>query len=121
MKLNEFVHEKNIVSSYDVLSPLVGSGDHHYVVIMTFGYRTDAIALRALIGKDYRYIGMLGSRKKIEKLFADLASEGITAEALRNIHAPAGINIKSETPEEIAVSIAAEIIKAKNLDGEFKC
>jgi xanthine dehydrogenase accessory factor len=81
---------------------------------MTFGYRTDDIALRALINKKFRYLGVLGSKAKIAKMFSDYKAEGWSEERLSQIHAPIGINIKSQTPEEIAVSIAAEIIKVKN-------
>jgi xanthine dehydrogenase accessory factor len=70
--------------------------------------------LHALRGKQFRYLGLLGSKSKIEKMFSGLSNEGFAPEELKKIHAPAGLDIKSETPEEIAVSIAAEIIKVKN-------
>jgi xanthine dehydrogenase accessory factor len=57
---------------------------------------------------------MLGSQHKTEKLFGDYRKEGIAGERLQRIHTPIGLAIKSQTPEEIAVSIAAEIIKVKN-------
>ena len=113
---NSAAHEKHVVSDYSVLKELISSGNNHYVVIMTFGYHTDDIALRALIGKDFKYIGLLGSRHKTEKMLADYHKEGIAAERLQRIHSPVGLAIKSQTPEEIAVSIAAEIIKTKNYD-----
>ena len=81
---------------------------------MTFGYRTDDIALKALLNKEFKYIGVLGSKNKMEKLFDDYRSEGISESVLKRIHTPIGLDIKSQTPEEIAVSIAAEIIKVKN-------
>ena len=112
---NDSVHEKKIVRDYSELSGLIPSGKNNYVVVMTFGYRTDDIAVRALLGKDFKYFGLLGSKKKIEKMFADYRKEGIKQDILKKIHAPIGIRIKSETPEEIAVSIAAEIIAIKNL------
>lgn len=116
MTENEAAHEKHVVSDYSVLKDLVPSGKNHYVVIMTFGYHTDDIALRALMGKDFKYLGLLGSRHKTEKMLADYRKEGIAAEYLQRIHSPAGLAIKSQTPEEIAVSIAAEVIKTKNHD-----
>lgn len=114
MNENEAAHEKYIVKDYSELENLVSSGEDHYVVIMTFGYRSDDIALRSLIDKKFRYLGLLGSKKKIEKMFEDLVSEGVPPEAIQRVHAPVGISIKSQTPEEIAVSIAAEIISIKN-------
>jgi xanthine dehydrogenase accessory factor len=114
METNNYVHEKTVVKGYSELSKLIPSGENNYVVIMTFGYRTDDIAVRGLLNKDFKYLGLLGSKKKIEKLFADYRKEGIDEIILKNIHSPIGIQIKSQTPEEIAVSIAAEIIKVKN-------
>jgi xanthine dehydrogenase accessory factor len=111
---NEYAHEKRFVGHYGELEKMIPGGDHHYAVIMTMGYRTDEIALRALMNKELRYLGMLGSKTKIEKMFAALRAEGIDEKLLLRIHAPIGIHIKSETPGEIAVSIAAEIIKVKN-------
>ena len=114
MQQNDFVHEKKIVSTYSELAEHIPPGDNNYVVIMTFGYRTDDVAVRALLGKEFRYFGLLGSKKKIEKMFDDYRNEGIDESLLQKIHAPIGVPIKSETPEEIAVSIAAEIIGVKN-------
>ena len=111
---NEFVQEKTLVRSYEEVKDLIPVGKHSYVVIMTFGYRTDDIAVRALFERDFRYLGLMGSAAKIERMFADYKKEGIAESILQKIHAPIGINIKSETPEEIAVSIAAEIIRVKN-------
>jgi xanthine dehydrogenase accessory factor len=111
---NEYVHEKHELKDYTELSDQIAEGDNTYVVIMTFGYRTDYIALWSLLNKKFKYIGLLGSKNKIEKMFADYMHEGIEARVLDAVHAPVGVNIKSETPEEIAISIAAEIIKVKN-------
>jgi xanthine dehydrogenase accessory factor len=111
---NDLVHEKTIVEDYGALTQIISQGKNIYVVIMTFGYRTDDVAIRSLIGKEFKYLGILGSSKKIEKMFTTYHNEGISDTWLNCIHAPIGINIKSETPEEIAISIAAEIIKIKN-------
>jgi xanthine dehydrogenase accessory factor len=111
---NDAAHEKHIINNYSELSELISSGSNHYVVIMTFGYRTDDIALKALLEKEFKYLGLLGSKTKIEKMFDDYRKEGIKEEWLQRIHTPIGLAIKSQTPEEIAVSIAAEIIKLKN-------
>ncbi|MGQ0739717.1 MAG: XdhC family protein [Bacteroidota bacterium] len=114
LEKNEFAHEIIIVDDYTALSNLIPSGPNQYVVIMTFGYRTDDIALRSLLDKNFTYLGVLGSKKKMEKLFDDYRNDGISDEALQRIHTPIGLDISSRTPEEIAVSIAAEIIKVKN-------
>ena len=111
---NTYVHEKRLVSDYAELSELIPSGENNYVVVMTFGYRTDDMAVRALLQKQFKYFGLLGSKKKIEKMFAEYKNEGMDEGLLDKIYSPIGLQIKSETPEEIAVSIAAEIIKVKN-------
>ncbi len=114
MEQNNFVHEKHIVDDYSKLGTLIPSGKNSYVVIMTFGYRTDDVALRTLMGNDFKYLGVLGSATKIEKMFAVYRGEGVPEVVLKKIHAPVGLLIKSESPEEIAISIAAQIIKVKN-------
>jgi len=111
---NHYAHEKKIIKEYIELSQLIAPGNNNYVVIMTFGYRSDDIAIRALLNKDFKYFGILGSKNKIKKMFADYRKENIGEDILKKIHAPIGMQIKSETPEEIAISIAAEIIKIKN-------
>ena len=115
MNANLFAHEKRIVKSYYDLKHLISEGKNVYVVIMTFGYRSDDLALRSLLGKSFKYIGMLGSKNKIEKMFEEYRRENMDTALLEKIKAPIGLFIKSETTDEIAVSIAAEIIAAKNI------
>jgi xanthine dehydrogenase accessory factor len=111
---NYYAHEKKIIKEYTELSQFIAPGKNNYVVIMTFGYRSDDVAIRALLNKDFKYFGVLGSKNKMKKMFADYRKENIGEDILKKIHAPIGMQIKSETPEEIAISIAAEIIKIKN-------
>jgi xanthine dehydrogenase accessory factor len=114
MQENDSAHEKHLIDDYKQLGNMISSGENHYVVIMTFGYRSDDIAVKALLDKQFKFLGLLGSKTKIEKMFAGYREEGIKEEWLQGIHTPVGLQIKSQTPEEIAVSIAAEIIKIKN-------
>jgi xanthine dehydrogenase accessory factor len=114
---NKYVHEKTLLHSYEELNEMIPSGEHHYVVIMTFGYRSDDVALRALLTKRFKYCGLLGSRKKIEKMFVNYDLNGVASNLLKTIFAPVGLPINSQTPEEIAVSIAAQIIEVKNNSG----
>jgi xanthine dehydrogenase accessory factor len=111
---NNYAHEKKILADYAELAEIISSGDNQYVVVMTVGYRTDDIVVRTLWEKQFRYFGLLGSKSKIEKMFSDYRAEGIPDSLLQPIHAPVGIAIHSETPEEIAISIAAQIIQVKN-------
>lgn len=116
MAENEYAHHKIITDSYESIGETIEEGDYVYVVIMTFGYRTDDIALRALLGKKFKYMGVLGSKNKIGRMFAQYRKENIPESILEKIHAPVGIQVKSQTTAEIAVSIAAEIIGIKNKD-----
>ena len=113
---NSDAHARHIVKNYSELKELVQPAPNHYVVIMTFGYRTDDIAIRSLEGKEFPYIGVLGSSTKISKLIEAYMQEGMNGNWLQQLHAPIGIQIRSQTPEEIAVSIAAQIIQVKNID-----
>ncbi len=85
-----------------------------YVCIVSYDHKFDALALKQVIRSDAKYIGMMGSAKKVKTLFDQLRAEGYEQELLNRVHAPIGIPIESETPEEIAVSILAEIIRIKN-------
>jgi xanthine dehydrogenase accessory factor len=116
LMLNGYAHKKILVNDYKELDALIPSSNNCFAVIMTVGYRTDEVALKALLDKDLAYLGMLGSKSKVDKLFKSLLEEGISSALLGKVHAPIGIQIKSQTPEEIAVSIAAEIIREKNRD-----
>ena len=111
---NEAAHEKHFVNSYSELTDLIKSGTNHYVVIMTMGYRSDDIALKALFKKQFTFLGVLGSQSKIKKMMEEYEKDEVEKKFIQNIHAPAGLAIKSQTPEEIAVSIAAQIIQLKN-------
>ena len=111
---NNYVHEKKILADYAELAELISGENNQYVVVMTVGYRTDDIVVRTLWNKKFRYFGLLGSKSKIEKMFNDYRAEGVSGSLLQPIHAPVGIAIHSQTPEEIAISIAAEIIQVKN-------
>lgn len=116
---NSYAHMKRLVGNYSELAALIPSHPNAYIVVMTFGYRTDDLAIRALLYKSFGYFGVLGSKSKIKKLFEQYESEGISMEKLSKLHAPAGLPIKSETPEEIALSIAAEVIKVRNSGKDF--
>ncbi len=113
LEKNRFVHQKHLVD-YDDIGVHIPSGNNVYVVVMTVGYRTDALVLRQLLDKKVRYLGVLGSTAKMKILLKDLENQDFTSDLLRGIHTPIGLNINSQTPEEIAVSIAAEIIGVKN-------
>jgi xanthine dehydrogenase accessory factor len=84
-----------------------------YVVIVTRGHRHDLEALRALAARDLRYLGLIGSRAKVARLYQALVAESLPPECLRRVHAPVGLDIGAITPQEIAVAIVAELIAVK--------
>jgi len=84
-----------------------------YIVLLSRGFSRDKAILSQLIQKDFKYIGMIGSQRKIRTMEEELQKQGVPKEALSKLHAPIGLDIGAETPEEIAISIAAEIIAAK--------
>ncbi len=85
-----------------------------YVVVVTRGHTHDFDALRALAVRDLRYLGLIGSRAKIARIFDALEEEGLPPDALDRVHAPIGIDIGAVTPAEIAVSILAELIAIRH-------
>ena len=88
--------------------------DNTYIVIATRGYEGDLTSLRSVINKNPKYIGMIGSRKKWIKVKETLISENIEKEKLESVYAPVGINISSNSVDEIAFGIMAEILLVKN-------
>lgn len=87
---------------------------HAYVVIVTRGHTNDLDALRALAPRELRYVGLIGSRAKVARISDQLLSEGMAPEVLTQVHAPIGLEIGAVTPQEIAVSILAELIAVKH-------
>jgi xanthine dehydrogenase accessory factor len=87
---------------------------HAYVVIVTRGHTNDLDALRALAPRELRYVGLIGSRAKVARISDQLLSEGMAPEILKQVHAPIGLEIGAVTPQEIAVSILAELIAVKH-------
>lgn len=116
----EFANEQNIPWARSVVCPIdkiyengIRLHDRSFVVIMTRGHSLDAEAVRITDKMPGAYYGMIGSRSKIATVRKMLLEQGVTAEHLDRIHQPIGLPIKAETPNEIAVSIMAEIIGIK--------
>ncbi len=84
-----------------------------YVVLVTRGHQHDEAALKAVIGSDAAYIGMIGSRRRVKEVFRHLASTGVEEPRIARVHAPIGLDIGAETPAEIAVAIAAELVQVR--------
>ena len=84
-----------------------------YITIVTRGHLYDETVLEWAVNTDAAYVGMIGSKKKNDTIFSNLRSKGVSKKLLESVHAPIGLEIHAETPEEIAVSIMAEIIKVR--------
>ena len=106
-------NEKRIIDYVDIASHIPESNSA-YVGIMTNKYTDDKLVLSKLLGKSYKYIGVLGSVSKLKLMMEVLEKEGLSAKELKKVHAPIGMKISSQTPQEIAISIAAEIIYTRN-------
>jgi xanthine dehydrogenase accessory factor len=85
-------------------------GSNTYAVVVTRGHKGDADALAATVGKGLRFVGLLGSKPKVVHIFSALEERGIPRQDLVQVHSPLGLEIGATTPEEIAVSILAEMI-----------
>lgn len=108
---------RRLSGDIDNLLAELETDENTYSLIVTRGHHHDEKALYHMIKKPARYIGMIGSRRKIKMIFEDLRAEGIDSAALEKVFAPVGIDIGSQTVPEIAVSIAAELVAHRNLAG----
>ncbi len=84
-----------------------------WIVIVTRGHHLDKNALQAALGSRASYIGMIGSPSKVRRIFKELLKDGISRERLTEVHAPIGLDLGAETPDEIALSIAAEMLMVR--------
>lgn len=110
---NTYADEIRIID-YKVVADHIPEGKNVYTVIMTFGHRSDALVLELLLHKNIRYLGMMGSESKVMSVFDQLRSKGFADEKLSMVDAPIGLPIHSQTPMEIAVSLAGKVIMVKN-------
>lgn len=84
-----------------------------YVVLVTRGHKQDEAILRKIVDKPLGYIGMIGSRRRIQAVFADMERDGFASADLDKVYSPIGLDIGAETPEEIALSILAEVVRVR--------
>ncbi|MCF6280088.1 MAG: XdhC family protein [Flavobacteriaceae bacterium] len=110
---NGYAHKKQLIS-YVEIENHIKQGDNIYIAIMTNKYTDDKLVLSKTIKNNYKFIGVLGSTSKIKTMNEVLLKEGFFQDDIDRVHAPIGLSIYSQTPDEIAVSIAAQIIQLKN-------
>jgi xanthine dehydrogenase accessory factor len=113
MAVNRYAHDQRVID-YDRVAEHVPEGDRSWVVVMTFGHAHDRQVVENLLDHDLRYLGLMGSEAKVKRLFADMIDDGADPSAVARVRAPIGMPIRSHTPEEIAVSVAGEIIGIRN-------
>ena len=97
----------------EALADIPGDPDTFFIIV-TRGHLSDSECLLSIVKKPYAYIGMIGSRRKVGMVKQLLSDSGVPQEVIDSVHTPIGLDIGAETPEEIAVSIMAEIIEVKN-------
>jgi len=102
-----------IVEEYNSAFAKLSVDEDSYIVIYTTGHVLDEQCLRFAVSTKARYIGMIGSKKKVREVKQRLLQKGVSRQQLDRVYAPIGIEIGAETPQEIAISILAEIIKVK--------
>ncbi len=102
-----------LVEGFAAAAAQMTLGPNTYAIVVTRGHKGDAEALESVLGRDLRFIGLLGSKAKIVHIFAALTERGVAREELARVHAPLGLEIGAQTPDEIAVSILAEMIAVR--------
>ncbi len=105
--------EKTIVADYDHIFDYLEIRDCDYICVMTRGHKSDYQVQKQVLGKDACYVGVIGSRRKLETLADKLMEAGIPREKIDSCHSPIGLEIYAETPAEIAISVAGEMIKIR--------
>ncbi len=100
-------------AEYEEVFPQLPINETSYLIIVTRGHRDDMRVLKLAIGTPARYIAMIGSKRKVLNVIRELEKEGIPRAAFERIHAPMGLDIGAISPEEIAISVAAEMIAVR--------
>ena len=108
--------EEVICCSYETLSEHISVTEKDYIVVTTHGHKGDFDSLRAVLPMRPKYLGCIGSKKKAAYIRERLSACGFTEEEILSIHSPVGLEIGAETPQEIAVSIAAEMIACRRME-----
>lgn len=107
--------DATIVMEFDAVREAFDFSQDDYIVLVTRGHQHDQQILEQIYNCQARYIGMIGSKSKIAKMWQRLEAKGVSRDHLDQIHAPIGLNIGADSPEEISISIMAEIIRERRL------
>ncbi len=102
-----------VTDEFATAIPKLNIDDKGYIIIYTYAHTQDEECLRLALNMRAKYIGMIGSKKKVKEIKERLLARGASESQLESVHSPIGLSINAETPEEIAVSILAEIIQVR--------
>jgi xanthine dehydrogenase accessory factor len=105
----ESIYSESFESAFEQIIP----NENTYIVIVTRGHQEDESVLRWAVQTNARYVGMIGSKRKVRTIFQNLEGEGVPRERLEGVCAPVGLDIAAVLPEEIAVAIVAEAIQCR--------
>lgn len=103
-----------ILATSEEIDEKVVFSESDYIVIVTRSHDLDYQALIKVLNHQVKYIGLIASKVKKKQVFEQLKNEGFDEETINQIHSPIGLDIAAQTPEEIAISIIAELIQVKN-------
>ena len=109
----------HIVKDYSEAGPLISYPEFTCVVVMTTDFHSDCRGLLGTVNLPFPFIGLMGSMTKIKNIFDKLLEEGITQERVDRLYAPVGLPMDSDTPEEIAISVASQILQERNIGKKF--
>lgn len=102
--------ERVVVPTFDAAAALVRRPAETYAIVMTSDFPSDVAALRGILPLPFPFVGVMGAKPKWQKIQTELAAAGFSAQDLARIHSPLGLPLGSDTPEEIAISVAAQIL-----------
>lgn len=106
--------EKVICEDFKKSFEQITFNENDFVVIVTRGHKHDGLVLRNVVNNNLKYLGMIGSKRRVKGMMEELISEGFSKEALDKVHSPIGLDIDAITPDEIAISIVSQLISFKN-------
>lgn len=109
--------DRVICGSFEKALEEIEGGQQTYFVVMTRGHRYDEVCLKMILKKSYAYTGMMASRGRAARMRTLLLEQGFSQEKIEEIHTPIGLSIHAKTPEEIAISVIAQMIEVKNSSG----
>ncbi|HET9528913.1 MAG TPA: XdhC family protein, partial [Blastocatellia bacterium] len=107
-------HIELIGCNFEMLGDVLGELKGSIIVIVTRGHQYDEVCLKQVMDSQAAYIGMIGSKRRVLSIFKKLREDGINEREFGKVHAPIGLRIGAITPQEIAVSILAEVIQELN-------